>query len=71
MGIIFDNILKLAGQQHISIHRLEIQAGIGNGVIRRWRTSSPTVANLESVADVLGVSVTDLLRSNADNMEGR
>lgn len=71
MGIIFDNILKLAGQQHISIHRLEIQAGIGNGVIRRWRTSSPTVANLESVAEVLGVDISELLRSNADNMEGR
>lgn len=71
MGIIFDNILKLAGQQHISIHRLEIQAGIGNGVIRRWRTSSPTVANLESVAEVLGVDISELLRSNADNREGR
>ena len=71
MSIIFDNILKLCGQQHISIHRLEIQAGIGNGVIRRWRTSSPTVANLESVADVLGVDITELLRGNADNMEGR
>ena len=71
MGNIFDNILKLCGQQSISIHRLEKQAGIGNGVIARWKTSSPTVANLESVADVLGVSITDLLRSNADNLEGR
>jgi len=71
MSNIFDNIKRLSAQQLISIHSLEKQAGIGNGVIRRWETSSPTVANLESVADVLGVSVTDLLRSNADNTEGR
>ena len=71
MSIIFDNIKRLSAQQLISIHSLEKQAGIGNGVIRRWETSSPTVANLESVADVLGVSITDLLRGNADNLEGR
>lgn len=68
---IFDNIKRLSEQQLISIHRLEQQAGLGNGVITRWKTSSPTVSSLESVADVLGVDITDLLKGNADNMEGR
>lgn len=71
MSIIFDNISRLCEQQDISIHRLEKQAGIGNGVIARWKTSSPTVENLVSVADVLGVDISELLKGNANPQDGR
>ena len=71
MGNIFDNISKLCEQQYISIYRLEKQAGIGNGVIARWKTSSPTVENLMSVADALGVDITELLKGNANPQDGR
>ena len=71
MSIIFDNIERLCREQLISIRQLEEAAGIGHATINRWRTSSPTVAKLESVAEVLGVDISELLRGNADNREGR
>jgi hypothetical protein len=35
---------------------------MGNGVIAKWNTSSPVVANIKAVADYFGVTVDDLLK---------
>ena len=60
--MIFENICRISGKRGISIKRLEKKAGLKNGAIGKWRTSSPTVKNLQKVADALGVSVNTLLR---------
>lgn len=36
---------------------LEKEIGFGNGTIGKWRSVSPSVANLSKVAEALGVSV--------------
>ena len=59
--MIYENVKKIAEEKGISISALEKKAGLGNGVISGWKTSSPTVANLKSVADVLKVKVDKLL----------
>lgn len=59
--MIYENVKKIADEKGISISALEKKAGLGNGVISGWKTSSPTVANLKSVADVLHVNVDKLL----------
>ena len=59
--MIYENVKKIADEKGISISALEKKAGLGNGVISGWKTSSPTVANLKSVADVLKVKVDKLL----------
>lgn len=53
-----DRLVELAAERGInSIAALERQAGLGNGTIKRWADSSPSVDNLKAVANVLGVSI--------------
>lgn len=60
--MIYDNICRYAVKRELTIKRLEKKSGLKNGTIGKWRTSSPTVKNLQKVADALGVSVNTLLR---------
>ena len=60
--MIYATIKELCTERGISIAECEKRAGIGNGVIAGWKSSSPMVKNLKAVADVLNVPVQDLLR---------
>lgn len=60
--MILENIERLCRERKISIAALEREAGIGNGVIRRWGELNPRVDLLKRVADRLEVSVDELLR---------
>lgn len=55
--MIYERILKLCADNKIAISRLENDIGLGNGVIRRWQTSSPSVHNLKKVADYFKVNL--------------
>lgn len=57
-----DKLAAMCKEKGITFCKLEKECGIGNGVIARWKTSSPTVANLKAVADYFGVTVDELLR---------
>lgn len=59
--MIFEKVKRLANEKGISISALEKEAGLGNGVIRKWKTSSPNVDSLKAVAMVLDVKVSKLL----------
>ncbi len=59
---LYANIRALCEEKGVSIAQLERQAGLGNGVIRKWETASPTVRTASAVANCLGVTVGDLLR---------
>ena len=61
MGI-YENIKELSDKKELSIQRLEVLSGLGNGTIGRWRTMMPHVDKLKSVADVLGVGVDRLIK---------
>ena len=61
-ALLYEKIVKLCEKKNIPIARLEKEAGLSNAVIRGWKKSSPTVKNLKAVADVLGVSVDELLK---------
>jgi len=60
--LIFERISKLCSENGMSIARLEKEAGLGNATVRGWKDSAPTVTNLKAVADVLGVTIDELLR---------
>lgn len=62
--MIFDNIKRITDAKNISIRTLETEAGLANGTVGKWRTSKPTIDNLMSVAKVLGVALTDLLKED-------
>lgn len=59
--MIVENIRRLCAARGITIKQLEAETGIGNGVIARWGTSSPTVDRLKRVADFFGVTVDKLI----------
>lgn len=62
--MIFDNIQRLCKEKGISIAKLEGNVGLGNGTVRGWATSSPTVEKLKLVSTYFGISIDDLLKEN-------
>ena len=58
---IYEKIKSLCDSKGISIRECEKRAGIGNGTIAGWQTSSPVIAKLQAVANVLDVSIGKLV----------
>lgn len=56
MGI-YERIQEKATEKGISIKALEKEVGIGNGIIKKWNTSSPQCNKLLMVANYLHVSL--------------
>lgn len=62
--MVYENICRLCKKKGMSIHQLELKAGIP-GVVGKWKDKfNPSMKNLKKVADVLGVSVATLLRES-------
>ncbi len=59
--MIYDRIRKVAKERELTIKQLEEEAGLGNGTLRRWNNTSPSIDNLIKVAKILSVSVDALL----------
>lgn len=59
--MVFENVKALCEKKGMSISRLEKEAGLGNGTIGGWRTSTPNTKSLQAVAKVLKVKVGKLL----------
>lgn len=55
--MILKKILEMAEKNKISISCLEKTLGFGNGTIKKWEESSPSVDRLKKVADYFGVSI--------------
>lgn len=62
--MLVDNIKQLCNQHGISIPELEQSVGLGNGLIYRWKTSSPNLSSIQKVANYFGVTVSYLLHDN-------
>lgn len=60
--MVYDNIKTLAAKKNMTIHAVEVKAGLSNNSIGKWKTCNPTVKNLVKVAKVLEVSVESLLK---------
>lgn len=68
-----DIIRKLCKEKHIPMVTLEKEAGLGVNTLIKWDRSSPSVDRVAAVADVLGVSVDEILGRDPEQMpaEGR
>lgn len=60
--MILKKILELAEKNNISIRYLEKTLGFGNGAIKKWGESSPSVDKLKKVADYFGVNIEYFLK---------
>ncbi|MEI1258353.1 helix-turn-helix transcriptional regulator [Blautia sp. JLR.GB0024] len=56
-----EKIRVLANQRSMSLPQLEVELGLGNGTISRWKTSSPNTDKLQRIADYFNVSIDYLL----------
>lgn len=63
--MLYDKIKEICKAKGISISAVEKEAGLGNGAISKWNNSSPTVDNLQAVANVLKVTMDELLSNSA------
>lgn len=59
--MIFEKIQSVAMEKGLSIAEVERRANIGNGTISKWKTSSPSVDNLNKVAKALDVDINNLM----------
>jgi transcriptional regulator with XRE-family HTH domain len=59
------NILRLVGEKNITLERLAVEADLTSSFVSQVLAgrSSISLAALERLADVLGVDITELLRS--------
>ena len=60
--MIYRNIKAICDSKGIPISEVEKRATIGNGVLGGWSTSSPRADKRKAVADVLGVTVDELMK---------
>ena len=59
--MIYERVQAICKEKGMTIAELERAAGLTNGTIGKWRTSSPTVKSLQAVANVLKVKVQKLI----------
>ena len=62
--LVCDTIVKMCEERKMSLAALERAAGIGNGVIGKWRSleRTPNLKSLEQIAKALEVPITELLK---------
>lgn len=66
---IYDKIKQLAKKEGYSLQQVSEMAGIkSTNIIYSWKSKTPTIENLTKVANVLHVSVNDLLSSSTEKM---
>lgn len=63
-----DIIQKLCKEKGITIAELERKADLGNGTIRRWDKSYPSIDKAMNVANILNVSVDYLYHGKEGNI---
>lgn len=59
------NLNKIKGlcrEKGITLRTLEELAGLGTNSIYRWEENNPSVDKVKNVADVLGVTIEELLK---------
>ena len=56
---------KKADEKGLNFAALERRADLGNGVIARWATSTPSLSSVQKVAAVLECHIDDLIIKEA------
>ena len=67
--MLYERIKALCEERGISIARLEREAGIANATISGWITGFPSIRTIKAVADVLQVSIDELIDGIDFNVE--
>ena len=60
--MIYERIEALCKDRGVSIRKLEVECGLSNGSIAKWKTVSPVAESLYRVAVYLDTTVEELLK---------
>ena len=67
--MVLAKILDKCREQGITLAELERKAGLANRTIYKWNESIPSVDKVLAVANVLGVTVDELVREGEKKLE--
>lgn len=70
-GSITQRIMWLCAERGVSIHALEKEIGMGNGIIAQWNYRVPRVSSLQKVAEYFGVNLDYLLSGDESKIRHR
>ena len=59
--MLFEKINTLCKKTSITIAKLERECAMGNGTVRGWKNSSPSIEKLKKVADYFEITVDELI----------
>lgn len=62
---VYENVKRIAKQRGLSLQKVAEQAGLGINSIYDWRKIDPSISKVQKVADVLNVSLNELVSTNA------
>lgn len=65
--MIYENISLWCAKRGLTIRQLESKADLGNGTVGKWKNAKPNYESLQKVAEVLGISVSTLIRENKES----
>lgn len=63
---VYSVIKSISNDKHITIHRIERDLNLTNGLISKWDNSMPRADTLQNVADYLGVTTTFILNKSRE-----
>ena len=63
-----DHIMTLIKQNNTTVSAVEKKLGWGNGSISKFDKSSPSIKKVKELANELGVSVSELIKEDDDQI---
>lgn len=60
--MLLKKIKALASEKHTSLYAIEKQLGFSTNTIAKWDGHAPSVYRVKAVADLLGVTLDELVR---------
>ena len=64
--LLYEKVAELCQNNNLAIAKLERECEMGNGTVRGWKNSSPSIENLKKVADYFNITVDELISDPAD-----
>ena len=64
--MLYEKVATLCRNNNLTIAKLERECKIGNGTVRGWKNSSPSIENHKKVAHYFNITVDELISDPAD-----
>ena len=62
----YDTVKALCDSRGMSIHRLEMLSGLGNGTIAKWKDRTPSLRSLDRISRTLEIPAEVLLKCTGE-----